>query len=65
MPSCLALEPAALAMHEAAVVECERLLASALPAERSNAAPEKIKLFQTMPPQVRESVAAFGDDRFH
>jgi len=29
MPSGLALEPAALAMHEDAVAECERLLAAA------------------------------------
>lgn len=29
MPSGLALEPQALAMHEAAIVECERLLAAA------------------------------------
>jgi len=29
MPSGVALEPEALAMHEAAIVECDRLLAAA------------------------------------
>jgi len=75
MPSALAPEPAALAMREAAVVECERLLALALPAERSKAEPEEIKVFQAMrllspipvmaSAKVLESITAYGDDRLH
>jgi hypothetical protein len=42
MPSGLTLAPAAVAMHEAAIAECERLLASAHPDRAQQQAAQEV-----------------------